>query len=93
MSATTPDTLTAAPPAPPNRWRPLALRLAWGGSLLEIEGASLFARLARMEVYARTRASYDQRWDFVREPGSVEAYGFGLALTVSWAPVSGRRSA
>lgn len=87
MSDTTPGTFTAAPPAPPKGWPMLTLR--WGRSLLEIEGASLFARVARVEVYARTRASYDPRWDRWREPGSFEAYAFGLALTVSWAPVSG----
>ena len=86
MSVTTPD--TAASSASPRHRRPLRLR--WGRNLLEITRASLFARIGRVEAYARTRASFDPRRDCWREPGSVEMYGFGLALTVSWAPARSR---
>jgi hypothetical protein len=67
-------------------WPSVTLR--WRHLSLQVEGLSAFLRAGRMEVYARRRAPHDPGWAFIREPGSVEGYGFGVGLTVAQAPLS-----
>ena len=69
------------------RKRHLAPNKRGPGVLLEIGGASMSLRLGRLETFFRRRASYDPRWACIREAGSLEVCGFGLALTVSVVPM------
>lgn len=73
MSATVPDNAAEAPAdrAPPAGGRPwvrLALRI--GGSVLELRGPTVFARLLGLELYVCTAEVSD--WWTLREPGSFE---------------------
>jgi hypothetical protein len=86
MSTTMPDAAhSTSSAARPRRQRVLLLQR--GSNFVELRGASLSFRLGRLESYARRRAAGDPRWGASREPGGFEAYGFGLGLSVSRAPV------
>lgn len=64
-------------PTPP----PAARRLS-----VEADRHGVFARLGRVEVYARRDRQGPRSWGIFREPGAVEVEAGRLRVTVSRAP-------
>ncbi len=83
MSVTVPDTAAdaSAEGASPVRrpWPRIALSL--GGSVFEWRGATLFLRLAGVEVYVCTAEVSD--WWTLREPGCFEAAAGRVRLSAA----------
>ena len=84
MSATVPETAADAQVEPPpfamrRPWPRLALRV--GGGVFEVRGATVFLRLAGVEVYVCTAEVSD--WWTLRELGCFEAAAGRLRFSVA----------
>lgn len=53
---------------------------------VEVDRQGVFARLGRVEVYARRDNQGPRSWGIFREPGAVEVDAGSLRVTVSRAP-------